>query len=73
MIAYRPQSKILKDKFEEIKKILDKAVNKHDNILMARNLNILTITKNDGNDYLCDLTDIFSFSHLVSLNTVLQI
>ena len=36
MFEYKPQSKILKDKFEEIKKILDKAVNKHDNILMAR-------------------------------------
>ena len=57
--AYRPPNETNKKVlFNELNKILDKAVKNYDSIFIAGNLNIDTGVKSKGtNNYLCDFMD----------------
>ena len=71
MYTYRPPNETNKKVFfDQLNKILDKAVNKYDNIFLAGDLNVDTGDKSkDKNNYLCDFMDSFSLNNLIKVKT----
>ena len=71
MFAYRPPIESNKlTFFNEISNILNKAVNKYDNILVTGDLNIdFSNIKMDTNNYLCDFIDTSSLTNIVNSKT----
>ena len=61
-----PSSKLF-ESFEEISVTLNRALNKHDNLLLAGDLNINTLRPtSDSSNHLSDLNDTFSLINLVT-------
>ena len=71
MYEHRPLNETNKKVFfDELNKILDKAVNNYDNIFMTGDLNIDTGDKSKyKNNYLCDFVDTFSLNNLIKVRT----
>ena len=64
-----PSSKLF-ESFEEISVTLNRALNKHDNLLLAGDLNINTLRPtSDSSNHLSDLNDTFSLINLVTDST----
>ena len=73
VFAYRPESINRTLFFDEIKKTLNLAINKYDNIILAGDLNVdMDIPEKDVKGYLSDLCDTFDFTNLINQKTCLQ-
>ena len=73
MYAYRPESINRLIFFEEIKKTLNQAVNKYDNIILAGDLNVdMDIPSKDVHGYLSDICDTFDLTNLIKGKTCTQ-
>ena len=71
MYAYRPPNETNKKIFfDELNNVLDKAVNKYDNVFVAGDLNIDTGDKSkDTNNYLCNFMDTFFLNNPIKVKT----
>ena len=70
LFAYRPPNFLKTEFFEEILVTLNKALNEYDNLLLAGDLNMNTLTlTSDSSNHLPDLNKIFILTNLVTDST----